>query len=233
MKTIKEIKQEFKNFYLAKGRNLELPIYTFNGKLGVLYDDDGVDVFVPMDEFLANDKIEYDRVRWVTVYPGGEEGEEITDRPIRNDENDERLMVDCVWSPLDCNKSDEFVRELLVTTDGYYDWTSERSRMINGIQDALKDADENLGWYDGMKDENLDEDEVAERDEAIKDLQSLIKSYRESWEETCTKYSDPLGWKDYSKKSILFEDVYKEAVWDYDRQDLVSKTAWEAVTPKS
>ena len=229
MKTIEQVKSEYKS---ATG--YDMPIYTYNGKLGVLYDADCVAEFIPMDKFLAMDNIDYGSVRWVTEYPGGDEGEEITDAPIRNEENEQKLLVDGVWSPVDANKSDEYVRELLVTTDRYYDWTSERSRMVNAIHNALRDADDNLSWYNGMKDEDLDADEIKERDEAINDLRSLIKYYHKSWKETCDKYSDPLGWRDYENKSIDFEEVCKEAIVDYyDYNDLARKTALETIEATS
>lgn len=232
MKTIEQVKQEFK---AATGYNM--PIYTYDGKLGVLYDyyDEkhhvAYDKFFPMEEFLAMDNIDYDSVRWVTVGADGcEEGEEITDAAVRNYENDEKLFVDCAWSPVDYNKSDEFVRELLVTTTQYYSWTSERKHMIEAIQQDLQKHEEELSYYEGIADDELDDDEKKERDEWIKSLQGRIKMDKESWEKTCENYEDPLDWRDYEKHTIDFENVFQEAVDSgYILSSITKKAAMEVV----
>lgn len=228
MKTIEEVKQEFK---AATGK--DMPIYTYEGKLGVLYDVDCVPEFIPMDEFLVRPSVNYDDVRWVTVDADGcEEGEEITDKPIRNDENAQCLLVDCVWSPVSDNKSDEFVRELLVTTTQYYSWTSERKHMIEVIQQDLQKHEEELSYYEGIADDELDDDEKKERDRWIESLKNCIKMDKESWEETCSNYEDPLDWRDYEHNTIDFENVYEEAI-SYGRYQelsgIVTQAAWEAV----
>ena len=226
MKTIEQLKQEFKT---ATGYNL--PIYTYDGKLGVIYDVDCVPEFIPMDEFLARPSVNYDDVRWVTVGADGcEEGEEITDAAVRNEENDEKLIVDCVWSPVDYNKSDEFVRELLVTTTQYYSWTSERKHMIECIQQTLKKHEKELSYYEGITDDELDDYEKKERAEWIKSLQGCIKMDKESWKKTCSNYEDPLGWRDYSNNSIDFENVFQEAVDSgYVLSSITKKAAMEVV----
>ena len=160
MKTIEQVKQEFK---AATG--YDMPIYMYNGKLGVLYDVDCVPEFIPIDEFLVRPSVNYDDVTWVTVGADGcEEGEEITDAAVRCDGNDQKLFVDCVWSPVDYNKSDEFCRELLVTTNRYYSWSSERKHMIDAIQQTLEKYNEGLGWYDGIADDELDPADIKRRD---------------------------------------------------------------------
>ena len=228
MKTIEQVKQEFK---AATGH--DMPIYTYNGEVGVLYDVDCIPEFIPMDEFLGRPSVNYDDVRWVTVGADGcEEGEEITDRPIRNEENAQCLLVDCVWSPVDCNKSDEFCREWLVTTDKYYRWTSERKKMIESIQQTLEEyeKEQELSSYDGIADDELDDDEKKERDEAIKHLQDDMKGHKAKWEKTCGNYEDPLDWRDYEKHSIDFEDVFNEAVsFGYEWSGIVTKAALEAI----
>ena len=214
-----------------------MPIYTYEGKLGVIYEVKHpycwAPDFIPMDEFLAKDDIDYDRVQWVTVGADGcEEGEEITERPIRNEENAQHLLMDCVWSPVTDNKSDEFVRELLVTTDRYYSWKSERRKMIEAIQQTLEKHDEELSCYDGAADEELEPDEIKERDMWIEYLKSSIKSHKEDWEKTCSSYEDPLDWRDYERNSIDFENVYEEAIDNGCYQELsgiTKKTALEAI----
>lgn len=226
MKTIEQVKQEFK---AATGK--DMPIYTYNGEVGVLYDVDCIPEFIPMDEFLGRPSVDYDDVRWVTVGADGcEEGEEITDAAVRNDENDEKLLVDCVWSPVNYNKSDEFVRELLVTTTKYYSWTSERKKMIDSILQTLEEYEEELSCYEGIADDELDDDEKKERAEAIKYLQDAMKGHKADWEKTCGRYDDPLDWRDYEKHSIDFEDVFNEAVsYGYEWSSITKKAALEAI----
>ena len=226
MKTIEQVKQEFK---AATGH--DMPIYTYNGEVGVLYDVDCIPEFIPMDEFLGRPSVNYDDVRWVTVGADGcEEGEEITDAAVRNDENEEKLLVDCVWSPVDYNKSDEFVRELLVTTTKYYSWTSERKRMIDAIQQTLEEYEKELSYYEGIADDELDDDEKKERNEAIKYLQDAMKGHKADWEKICGNYEDPLDWRDYEKHSIDFEDVFSEAVSSgYILSSITKKAASEAI----
>ena len=224
MKTIEIIKEEFKN---ATG--YDMPIYTYNGKLGVLYDVAGVPEFIPMDEFLLRQSVNYDDVRWVTVGADGcEEGEEITDAAVRNEQNEEKLLVDCVWSPVDYNNSDEFVRELLVTTTQYYSWTSERKHMIDAIQQTLEHHNDELGWHNGVPDEDLEQDDIKKRDRWIESLKRSIKMLKDDWEKTCDRYTDPLGWRDYEHNSVDFENVYQEAIWD-DLNSIVIKNALEVI----
>ena len=230
MKTIEQVKQEFKT---VTGK--DMPIYTYEGKLGVIYEVKHpccwAPDFIPMDEFLAKDDIDYDRVQWVTVGADGcEEGEEITDRPIRNEENAQCLLVDCVWSTVECNKSDEFVRELLVTTDEYYRWTSERKKMIESIQQTLEKHNEELSCYDGVADDELEPDDIKKRDRWIGYLKDRIKGHKADWEKTCNNYEDPLCWREYERNTIDFENVYEEAIsYGHELSGIVTKTAREAI----
>ncbi len=212
-----------------------MPIYNYEGNLGVIYEVQHpccwAPDFIPMDDFLAKDDIDYNRVQWVTVYAEGcEEGEEITERPIRNEENNQCLLVDCVWSPVADNKSDEFVRELLVTTDRYYSWKSERRKMIEAIQQTMEKHDEELSEYDGFADDDLTPEEIKDRDGWIESLKTCIESHKESWENTCSEYEDPMGWSDFEHNTIDFENVYEEAT-SYGRElsGIVKRTALEAI----
>lgn len=216
MKTIEEVKNEFK-----KTTGYELPIYTYKGELGVIYECDYehskcVPEFMPIDEFLGMEQIDYDQVRWVTVGADDcEEGEEITDAPIRNDENEQKLMVDCVWSPVSINKSDEYIRELYIETDRYYNWTSERKRMIDRIEKILK------YYYDLLS---------YDSDDELEELQSKIKKLCKDWDETCNKYEDPKGWAEFESNSIDFKDLIRTVCEDNDFTDIVKRSAIAAIT---
>ena len=145
MKTIDFLKKDF----LSKtGR--ELPVFRYNGNLGILYDVEAAVEFIPLDEVLSME-LDYDNVKSLTCESDcAEDGEEITDAPIRNEENEQKLLFDGVWSTVDYQKSDEYVRELCVTTDRFYDWTSSRKRMLDRIESASRKDLESLRaeWKD-------------------------------------------------------------------------------------
>lgn len=222
MKTIEQIKQEFKN---ATGK--ELPIYTFKGKLGVLMEGEyGVADFIPMDDVLQMESIDFDAVRWVDVEEDAcEEGEEITDAAIVNPEYDQGI-IDNMWSPVWYAKSDEYVRELLVTTTRYHSWTSNRSYMVGNLWKILKEADDDLEYYDKIGD-NLDDDEKQNRDKLIAWLKNILLSEKKTWEDICSRYKDPAGWEEYHDNSAKFYSVMKEALKGSDFCQLVCDTVKE------
>lgn len=226
MKTIETIKQEFKN---STGK--ELPIYTFDGKLGVLMECRHTNCwatdFIPMDDFLKMDNIDFDCVRWVEVDADPcEEGEEITDAPFVNPENEQNLRVDCAWSPVIYNKSDEYTRQLLVTTNKYYDWTSERRRMIDNLYDDMKKYSNEFDGYDGTETE---EEDIKDRDKWISHLKERLESRKKDWEETCSHYEDPVGWEDFSTNKADFSSVLQETLDSYEFCTLVHKTITEFI----
>lgn len=224
MKTIEQIKQEFKN---ATGK--ELPIYTFNGKLGVLMERKHeyclATDFIPMDDVLNIENIDYDAVRWVDEGADGcEEGEEITDAAIVNPEYEQQLLVDNVWSPVWYAKSDEYVRQLLVTTTKYYNWTSERSRMIDSLYADMKKCSKELDYYDGTE---TNEEDKKDRDVWMDYLKERLASEKKEWEEICSRYKDPEGWAEYNRNSVRFSSVMKEALDRGEYCTLVCKVANE------
>ena len=192
MKTIETIKQDFK---AATGK--DMPIYTFEGKLGILYDSNGSGAldFIPMDEFLAKEDTDFELVSSVDVDWSCKEGEEI-DEDWYVDEYDGHLQRHG-WAPLEYFKSDKYVRELLVTTNRFnrYSWTSERKKMIDEIRTDLEDFRECTGIKKIME-----------------TIQHNIPYYKKDWENTCSKYEDPLGWESCQLHSVDFYDVLKEAV---------------------
>lgn len=134
-----------KDFASKTGR--ELPVFKYNGKLGILYDVDAAIEFVPLDEVLSM-KLDYDDVKSLTYESDcAEYGEEITDATIHDGQ---KLLFNSVWSSVDYQKSDEYVRELCVTTNSYYDWTSSRKLMLNRIESASRKELEELRaeWED-------------------------------------------------------------------------------------
>ena len=66
-------------------------------------------------------------------YLGGwTEATEIGYNTVRNIENDQRTVIE--WTSNEYAMMDEAERELCVTTDRYYDWTSARAEMIRQIE---------------------------------------------------------------------------------------------------
>lgn len=210
MKTIEQIKQEFKN---ATGK--ELPIYTFEGQLGVLMERKHeycwATDFIPMDDVLNMESIDFDAVRWVDVSEDAcEEGEEITDAPYVNPENEQHLLVDNVWSPVTYQKSDEYVRQLLVTTTQYYDWTSDRCGMIDALQQDLDKYSEQFA------DAEFDDDSEDRISNLRVEFTTNLKERRCSWEQTCAQYEDPEGWEEFNQNKSDFSSVLGEALEGYD-----------------
>lgn len=200
MKTLEIIKREFKS---ATG--WEMPVYTYRGSLGVLYDN-GMTEFIQMEDFLKLAEIDFDSVRWAEGADGSEEGEEITDAPIVCPENEQKLMVDCVWSSVLYNDSDQYVRELLVTTDQYYNWTSNRRCMIDALEQDLDKYGERFAV---AADEN--------RSEELKgNLKRRLISRHKDWDKTCSEYSDPLSWSDFNNNTSDFSSVLNEMLDGYD-----------------
>lgn len=68
-----------------------------------------------------------------------------------NPENGQKLVEG--WWTEQYSKEDEFNREYLTTTDSYYDWTSERTRMINRINGASHEGVITADDYTGLKTE--------------------------------------------------------------------------------
>ena len=184
MKTIEQIKQEYT---AATGKTL--PIFTFKGELGILMEVMnpkshawGTD-FVPFSK-LNTDNIDYDCIHGLTSESDyAEEGEEITDQPIVNDENEQRLIVDCVFSTVNYWKSDMYCRQLLVTTTRFYDWTSDRRRMIDMIHESIKN------------------DRFEEQKNELE----------KEWNEMVSQYSDPCGTAEFQPNSIEFDSLVEEA----------------------
>jgi hypothetical protein len=116
-------------------------------------------------------------------------------------------MVDDVWSPVTTNKSDKFVRELLTLTTKYNNWTSERFCMCSQIDNLLTKYDEQLRWYDGRPDEDLDDEDKKERSTVVGELQNDIKELKKEWEEIVAKYEDPEGWAYFEDCTVEFQNL--------------------------
>lgn len=63
-----------------------------------------------------------------------DEEEEIDYRDVQNMENEQRLAHE--WVSVEYAKQDEAHRMLCVTTDEYYDWTSDRAEMLDRMWQA-------------------------------------------------------------------------------------------------
>lgn len=63
---------------------------------------------------------------------------EIVNTEVINPENEQKII--CAWVTSDYAESDRAERQLCVTTNGYYDWTSTRTKIL----EKLCDKDANL-----------------------------------------------------------------------------------------
>lgn len=66
-----------------------------------------------------------------------DEEEEIDYRDVQNMENEQRLTYE--WVSVEYALQDEAHRMLCVTTDNYYDWTSDRTKMLDRMWQAHQD----------------------------------------------------------------------------------------------
>lgn len=191
MKTIEQIKIEFKN---ATGK--DLPLYTYKGKLGILYECEpyhGKPDFLPMENLLQKEDLDFEKVHWIDFGEDcAEEGDEITDASIQNPEWEQGVLS--AWVTTAYAKSDMYVRELLITTTDYHAWKSARKWEIDCLWRKLKDANDELEYYDEHADE-LDDEEKRERDRLAASLKDEIARERKSWVETCSRYENADGWE--------------------------------------
>lgn len=127
------------------------PIYTYNGNTVILADVADMAQYTdvePLDTcrgigaYLATDDViqlacQHDLCRetYDDSYSAYSGNVEIIDTEVVNVENPQRLTDE--WVSKEYALRDEAERELCVTTDRYYDWTSERSKMIDRVSNAL------------------------------------------------------------------------------------------------
>lgn len=95
------------------------------------------------------------------------EGENIKVCQMQNIEYHQQLIY--VWEEEDVYQSDLYERELLIVTDRFYNWTSERAAIEEDVYQAIKRND-----FLGFPEEER-------------------KSLSENWAEICSNYTDPMG----------------------------------------
>lgn len=133
-----------------QSKNSEYIFYVYKGEVGILcyldkdianekgYENDGQIVFVPAYDMAESCKDIADEHCCGTYEDSYDEYGgcmSIDLHTVVNIENEQCLV--CVWVSDEYADSDEYQRELCTETDRYYDWTSERTRMIDNIIDAM------------------------------------------------------------------------------------------------
>jgi len=239
------IHMKFIGDLLSLSNNKDYAFYIYNGEVGVLCEIDDKTIkakgyesfngiaFIPgydIEEVLAGHLDTKPHLTNDDVYSGYTGCCDIDVQECRCIENEQHMELN--WWTDAWAKSDEFVRELLVTTTQYYEWTSERRRTIDAICQKWERYDEELGWYNGVPDEDLEQDDIKKRDGLIESLKRSIKRLKEDWEKTCSNYEDPFGLRDCEHNTIDFENVYEEATSCGRYQELsyiVTNAAWEAI----
>lgn len=166
MKTIRETIEKWNELYAAaQGSNLnekmqsvitalannsEYVFYVYKGEVGILcyldddtanakgYASDGQIAFVPAYDMegVCKDLDNGACATYEDSYDAYCGCMSIDLHTVTNIENEQRLLH-YTWVSDVYAESDEYQRELLTITDKYYDWTSERSRMIDKIIDAM------------------------------------------------------------------------------------------------
>lgn len=138
----------------------DIPHYLYNGAQVVLLDPNDVPNITPAstsgkyNPYYLNAKlveaIEDGTIKahltYDDCYSGWVGATEIVHTDVVNVENEQRLLSE--WVTIPYANTDEAERELCVTTDGYYDWESERSRMIDRIRDGEDIEELRKEWED-------------------------------------------------------------------------------------
>lgn len=185
MKTIQQIIEKWNMVHEAISEDSNYHVYSHAGYDGILthadnvtdpdrfFDDGAQTVFVPCED-LESSIIDKNITPLGTTddsYSDYSYGE-ITDTRCVNPEYEQGLIYG--WWHKEYAESDRYVRELLTITNSYYNWTSERSRMADRLEDILTGE----GSAESMR-------------------RQLARA-KQDWEETCSQYSDPLGYADMS-----------------------------------
>lgn len=124
-------------------------------------------------------------------YGGGYDGVEgVASASVRNIENDRQLTDEFVT--LGYAADDEAERELLVRTDEYYGWTSERAREGNAIFHAVAGAAQDVE----------DEGELTDR------LRQLHLEFLADWLNVCAGYTVP----DTVNELEIFDEMWDGAI---------------------
>lgn len=182
--------------------------YIYDGEVGVIYDDEfvpGYDMATKLSEN-GDDTPQYTYDDSYACYGGCTD---IDERTVKNVENDQRTI--CTWVSVVYADSDEYTRELLTLTTQYHDWTSERTRKIEAIEQTIDKYNDELSFYNGVKDDELEEGDITRRDMLIKHLKESIKIHIQSWNNTCNNYCDPLGWRNNCDSTTDFKELYEDA----------------------
>jgi len=115
-------------------------------------------------------------------------GESIGIVKMRNIENEQSIIE--VWDEINESKSDEYLRELCIETDKYYQWDSELSEIMNSIRSKI---------YNIYK--NYEDDEISQ------EMSEMKLRFNKEWEETIGRFSNPMG---HDFKVMTIDEMVEE-----------------------
>lgn len=133
-----------------------------------------------------------------TTYTGGYAGLEFSGECIDMVEMTNIENTQCfsyVWDEIDEGKSSEYERELCIKTDRYYQWDSQLSQISTQILEEFRYI------HSEYEDEELSEE-----------LTKMKLKYKIEWEETISRYSNPMG---YDCEVPTIDEIIEEIeIWN-------------------
>lgn len=196
---------------LLKDNLKELPVYLFNDIEGVLLDDvecarNNIDfyaheyigqvAFIPLSELTEKEITKSDcRLAESDYGMGYVEETDIEIQDIVARENEQKLLT--VWELSIFKNDNEYQKEMMITTNKYYEWTSYRAEFVEKYSNEL------LRLTDLLAATETDEDE-EEIKETKKEIEKLKENAKTEWEEENKKYK--LDYYEY----VPFEEVFDE-----------------------
>jgi hypothetical protein len=201
-KELESIKQKYSECY----EDDTMPIYTYQGKLGVLYDGD----FLTLEELIAKDDIDYELITTSDDDPSHsmDDGWEIVHVDMQNPDRTKELVKS--WVHPVFAASDEYVRQLLITTNSEYAWQSERSVIVARLKELMHGYDEKI-------------------EKLMKELKDSIQVMNEEWDETCSHYENAASWDVYSAPDFQYviDEVLKKDTFCDSVKTVAQKVADE------
>ena len=179
--------------------------YMHKGKVGILYNDK----FVAGEDMASlpnlNDKPEL-------TCDDSEGYCECTDIGRHFVADDEALAEG--WYSDVYAETDEWHRMLCVETTRYHRWTSDLTRMNDAVWKLFKKYSDDLEYYDGKDDNELDDEDREDRDKHVKWLKDDLKERENEWKETCGKYHNLLDWPfTVPTFASIVKDVIEHGDW--------------------
>ena len=197
----------------------DLKFYSYNDKQGILlYESDADELGIEKKQsysdcikFYSFENIKEknisaekltgkEQLTYIDSYNGYGGDTDIDETYIRNVENEQQI-INC-WVELINADTDNYEREMLVTTNQYYNWTSFRAEFIKKYSEEYNQLlimIDNPDRYFGNEEE---------KEETEKELKELQEEMRKEWEEKEAQMFEELKHPDVARAE--FKNVLEE-----------------------